>query len=216
MALQHKNLANLRRHLTNDEINALPIFHYEGPVYLIRNEKDWLQALPDLEAAGILGFDTETKPNFRKGRVNKPALVQLATSQAVYIVQLTWWPFDQKLAQVLSDPAITKVGVGIRFDMQSLAEISPFVPQGLVDIGNVARVNKFSAQGLRTLSAVLFGWRISKGSQCSNWSLHELSEKQIIYAATDAWVGRLIYLKMRDLGLNFSRLSEKNQTRSKS
>lgn len=214
MTLQNKNIANLRRRVASDEINALPIFHYQGPVYLIRNKADWLNALPDLQSAEVLGFDTETKPTFRKGKTNRPSLVQLATEHAVYLVQLTWMPFGEAVAKLLSDPKVLKAGVGIRFDMQALAALFPFVPGGLVDIGNLARINKFSAQGLRTLAAVLFGWRISKGLQCSNWSLQELSAKQIVYAATDAWVGRLIYLKMQELGINLSR-QDKNQTRSK-
>ncbi|MBQ9537156.1 MAG: 3'-5' exonuclease domain-containing protein 2 [Desulfovibrionaceae bacterium] len=205
MALQHEPLATLRRRITHDEINTLPIVHYEGAVQLIRNAHDWEQALPDLQSEHVLGFDTETKPTFRKGRVNQPSLVQLATAHAVYLVQLVWMPFGEELASVLADPEIIKAGVGIRFDMQALGKLFPFGAQGTVDLGTVARLNKFSAQGLRTLAAVLFGWRISKGSQCSNWSLQDLSAKQIMYAATDAWVGRLIYLRMRELGMSFAR-----------
>ena len=189
---------DLYRRLTNEEINALPIVHYEGPVHLIRSRTEWKAAYPTLGSCNVLGFDTETKPTFRKGRVNRPALVQLATDEAVYLIQLTWLPFNKFLADLLSNPKIIKVGVGIRCDMQALAGIYPFVPQALIDIGSIAKQNKLAAQGLRTLAALLFGWRISKGSQCSNWSLQELTAKQITYAATDAWIGRLIYLKMTE------------------
>jgi len=195
-----KKLDTLRRRMSADEINALPLFHYEGPVHVIRNLTDWDRALPDVCDASVLGFDTETKPTFRKGKVNAPSLVQLATANAVYLIQLSWLSFGPYLANVLANGDILKVGVGIRFDMLTLSKLSPFVPAGLVDLGSVAKVNKLSSQGLRTLSALFFGWRISKGSQCSNWSLSDLSQRQIIYAATDAWVGRLIYLKMKDLG----------------
>ncbi|MBQ7617832.1 MAG: 3'-5' exonuclease domain-containing protein 2, partial [Desulfovibrio sp.] len=178
-------------------------------VHLIRDLEGWEQARADLSKAGIIGFDTETKPTFRKGRVNKPALVQLASETAVYLVQLAWLPFGPFLAELLADATLVKVGVGIRFDMQTLAKLSPFVPAGLVDLGGVARLNKIPAQGLRTLSAMFFGWRISKGSQCSNWSLPELSSRQITYAATDAWVSRLIYFKMKELNVCFSRSGDK-------
>ncbi|MBO4369525.1 MAG: 3'-5' exonuclease domain-containing protein 2 [Desulfovibrio sp.] len=214
MAEEHA-LDTLRKRWSADEINALPLYHYTGPVQVIHTLDEWNEALPDLMESGVLGFDTETRPTFRKGKVNAPSLVQLATSQKVYLVQLCWLPFDAYLADLLSNPAIFKAGVGIRFDMQSLVKLFSFVPQGLVDLGSVARLNKLSSQGLRTLSAAFFGWRISKGSQCSNWSLAELSSRQIIYAATDAWVSRLIYLKMKDLGFSFGRSGEKSSSRKK-
>ncbi len=101
---------------------------------------------------------------------------------------------------MLADPKIIKTGVGIHDDMAALARIYPFMPQSCVDLGTVAKANNLPNQGLRTLAANLFGWRISKGSQCSNWSSRNLSPRQIAYAATDAWIGRLIYLKLAELG----------------
>lgn len=191
----------LRRRLSSEEINALPLCRYEGPVHLIRTPEEWAAALPDLCAADLLGFDTETRPTFHKGKRNAPALVQLATENAVYLVQLTCLPFGPHLAEILADPRRIKAGVGIRDDMRELARLHAFEPAGLVDLGAAARAGRLSSQGLRTLAAKLFGLRISKGSQCSNWSLTELSPKQIAYAATDAWIGRRIFLRMRELGL---------------
>lgn len=104
------NLESLRRRLSSDEINALPLCHYEGPIHLVRSLEDWEKALPDLRQEQVLGFDTETRPSFRKGRVNTPSLVQLATARAVYLVQLSWWPFGPELAGLLADPAVIKAG----------------------------------------------------------------------------------------------------------
>ncbi|MCR5814810.1 MAG: 3'-5' exonuclease domain-containing protein 2 [Desulfovibrio sp.] len=211
--LEQDRLQNLRRRLTSDEINALPLFHYDGPVHLIRDLPAWQSALDDLRSAEVLGFDTETRPTFRKGKTNAPSLVQLATGNAVYLVQLSWLPFGPHLAELLGDSSVIKAGVGIRYDMQSLAKLFTFTPAGLVDLGSVARLNKLSSQGLRTLAAAFFGLRISKGSQCSNWSLQELSSRQIVYAATDAWISRLIYLKMKELAFNFGRSGDRASQR---
>lgn len=191
----------LRRRLSSEEINALPLCHYEGPVHVVRSEADWQAALPLLREESILGFDTETRPSFRKGRRNSPALIQLATARAVYLIQLSWLPFGPHLADLLANPVQVKAGVGIRDDMRDLAKLHDFEPAGLVDLGGVARAHKLPSQGLRTLAANFFGWRVSKGSQCSNWSLPELSARQIAYAATDAWIGRLIFIRMCELGL---------------
>lgn len=183
------------------EINALPLHLYEGPIHVVRNEDDWSSAADALNAESLLGFDTETQPTFRKGRMNDPALVQLATQDAVYLIQLGWFPFDQRCASLLASKHVIKAGVSIRDDMAALGRITPFVPDGVADIGEMARKAGLPNHGLRTLAASLFGWRISKNAQCSNWSDRNLSPRQIRYAATDAWLSRKLYLRLQDLGL---------------
>ncbi|MDR2055958.1 MAG: 3'-5' exonuclease domain-containing protein 2 [Desulfovibrio sp.] len=191
----------LRRRLNGEEINALPLCHYGGKVRIIRSLADLSTARPDLTSEPVLGFDTETRPTFHKGKINAPSLIQLATGQAVYLIQLNFLAFSQPLAEILANPGQVKAGVAINDDMKQLAVLYDFEPAGLVDIGALARSHKLPAQGLRTLAANLFARRISKGPRCSNWSLVELSNRQIAYAATDAWMSRLIFLRMRELGL---------------
>jgi ribonuclease D len=190
----------LGRRLNSEEINALPLCHYGGEVRIIRSLADLRIARPDLTSEPVLGFDTETRPTFHKGKVNSPSLIQLATGRAVYLIQLNFLSFSRPLAEILANPGQVKAGVGIRDDMKQLRNLYSFEPVDLVDVGVLARSHKLPAQGLRTLAANLFGRRISKGPRCSNWSLVELSRRQIVYAATDAWMGRLIFLRMRELG----------------
>ncbi len=190
-----------KRKISKEDINALPIMRYEGEVRLVRTEEDLYKALADLNQERVLGFDTETKPSFRKGKVNAPALVQLAGSHIVYLVQLTWLPLNDMLADLLSSTQILKVGVSIHDDMRELQKMYPFTAGGVVDLGGVARAHNLETQGLRNLAANFFNCRISKGPQCSNWSLHELSQRQISYAATDAWIGREVFLRMEELGM---------------
>jgi ribonuclease D len=190
-----------RRKLRSEEINALPMVRYEGEVRLVRSEGELAEALDLLAREELLGFDTETRPSFRKGRINQPALIQLAASDRVFLMQLAFVPFGEGLASLLSDEKILKAGVGIWDDMRELGKLHPFEGAGGVDLGDLARSLKLPTQGLRNLAANLLGWRISKGPRCSNGSLSDLSPRQIAYAATDAWVGRELYLKMRDAGL---------------
>lgn len=196
------NLDLLRKRLSREEINALPLASWDGEVRIIRNFSQWKAAELQMRADGILGFDTETRPTFRKGKLNAPALIQIATADTVYLTQLGWVPFGAIQAALLADPAIVKVGVGIGDDMRALANIHPFEAAGTIDLGDLARAHNLPNHGLRSLAASLFGWRISKGSQCSNWSLRQLSSRQIAYAATDAWIGRMIYMRLTELGLN--------------
>ncbi|MDR1857137.1 MAG: 3'-5' exonuclease domain-containing protein 2 [Desulfovibrio sp.] len=190
-----------RKRLSADEINALPLCSYGGKVNLVRSEADWQEAMPDVKDETLLGFDTETRPSFKKGQTNKPSIVQLATRRAVYIVQLACLPFGAHLAEVLANPLQVKAGVGINDDMRELGRLYSFKPASIANLGTIAKGNRMSSQGLRSLAANLFGRRISKGMQCSNWSNVELTRNQISYAATDAWMGRLIYLRMGELGL---------------
>ena len=190
-----------RRKLERDEINALPMVRYEGEVRLVRSESELSDALDMLAREELLGFDTETRPSFRKGRVNQPSLIQLAASDRIFLIQLAFAPFGEGLAALLSDERTLKVGVGIWDDMRELGRLYPFAGAGVVDLGDLARSLKLPTQGLRNMAANLMGWRISKGSRCSNWSLPDLSPRQIAYAATDAWAGRELYLKMREAGL---------------
>ena len=194
-------LDQYRRKLQSEEINALPMVRYEGEVRLVRSEGELEEALDLLGREELLGFDTETRPSFRKGRVNQPALIQLAAADRIFLLQLAFVPFGAGMAALLSDERILKAGVGIRDDMRELGKLYPFEGAGIVDLGNLARSLKLPTQGLRNMAANLLGLRISKGSRCSNWSLSELSPRQITYAATDAWIGRELYLKMRELGL---------------
>ncbi|MDR2696728.1 MAG: 3'-5' exonuclease domain-containing protein 2 [Deltaproteobacteria bacterium] len=190
-----------RRKLRSEEINALPVVRYEGEVRLVRSEGELEEALALLAREELLGFDTETRPSFRKGRVNQPSLIQLAASDRIFLLQLAFVPFGAGLAALLSDESILKVGVGIWDDMRELGKLHPFEGASAVDLGDLARSLKLPTQGLRNMAANLLGWRISKGSRCSNWSLPDLSPRQIAYAATDAWIGRELYLKMREVGL---------------
>jgi ribonuclease D len=194
-------LERYRRKLRSEEINALPIVRYEGEVRLVRSACELEEALDLLAREELLGFDTETRPSFRKGKINQPALIQLAASDRIFLVQLAFVPFGQGLAALLSNGKILKVGVGIWDDLRELDRLYPFEGAGAVDLGDLARSLKLPTQGLRNMAANLMGWRISKGPRCSNWSLPDLSLRQIAYAATDAWIGRELYLKMREAGL---------------
>ncbi len=186
----------LQPSLSKEEINLLPLQAWEGPVVLVQDDEALTAALEDLWKENVLGFDTETRPTFTKGKTCRPALIQLATAETVYLIQLTRIAFRDDIATLLSSPRVLKVGVAIHDDMKALARIHPFAADGVVDLAAMARARGIQAQGLRTLSANLLGFRISKSAQCSNWENHELTAQQIKYAATDAWVGRELYFHM--------------------
>lgn len=186
--------------ITPEEISRLPIRKYGGPVRLVATEHDLAQALWAIRGEKVVGIDTETRPAFKKGQSYLPSLVQIAGASAVYLFQLKKLDFSSALAAVLEDPALVKAGIGLADDFSKLKKLFPFTPQNAVDLSKVAQARGFKQSGVRSLSAQLLGFRITKSVATSNWARTELSPRQIEYAATDAWVCLELYHRFRQLG----------------
>lgn len=184
------------RTMSREQINALPLKRYEGPVHLVRDAKSLESAVQALRKETVLGFDTETQPSFRKGESHPVALVQLAGSGGAYIFQLRALRDPAALLDLLANPKIRKAGVATGRDVQDLRKLYPFEPAGFVDLADLAEKAGIGHGGLRGLAAAVLGFRFSKGAQRSNWGRESLSPEQIVYAAMDAWVGRELYLAL--------------------
>lgn len=188
-----------RERMQKDEINECPIRKYEGKIRLIRSSAELTEAVTLLENETLLGFDTETRPSYKKGESHPPALLQLAGEKEVFIFQLKFTGLPVPLLRILTNANIIKAGVSLNYDVSELRTLAMFEPAGFVDIGNLARKNGIQNHGLRGLAAVLLGFRISKSAKTSNWSNSELTHAQVLYAATDAWVGRELYKEMQKI-----------------
>lgn len=189
------------RRMTREEINALPIKRYTGPVEVVRAQDQLDRAVRALRGERVLGFDTETRPSFRKGETYLPSVIQLAGRRKTYVFQLVHVGFAPQLREILTDAGIIKAGVALRHDVKMLGQLEPFEPAGLVDLGDAAKATGIKNHGLRGLAAVLLGFRVSKSSQVSNWARADLSPSQIAYAATDAWVSRALYVCLHKMGV---------------
>lgn len=193
-----------RRKINNEEINHLPARQYAGEIILVKDKEAVTEAVQALKKETVLGFDTETRPVFSKGKQNNPpALLQLAGESSVYVFQLSCIGFCAEIASLLEDEVIVKTGVAVRDDIRELQRLHPFKPGGFVDLSQIAKQNHLETHGLRNMAANFFGLRIPKGARCSNWAVKNLTHKQLLYAATDAWIGRELYIEMRKKGLEF-------------
>lgn len=185
-----------RIRLSKDQINALPLVQYDGPVHFVTRPEQADRAIEVLSGETILGFDTETRPTFRSGEYHPPAVLQLAARDNVFVFRLSTLRLSDGLAGLLSRADILKVGVAPQRDINELKTLSPFEEAGVVDVAKLARANGIDAGGLRSLAGAVLGWRISKRYQTSNWGRKHLHPAQIRYAATDAWVSLQIYLTL--------------------
>ena len=184
--------------LTKQEINDLPLRRYDGPIHVVASLNNANRAIDALLKENVIGFDTETRPAFRQDEAYLPSILQLAGHDAVYIFQLNKVGLCESILRILSNPDIIKCGVGLHRDLADLMQLSPFNPEAVIDLGTAARRADVPHDGLRGLTALFLGFRISKQASTTNWSAKELSIKQITYAATDAWVGRELYFKLKD------------------
>ncbi len=183
-----------RKDLSDEEVNAMPLRAYEGPIHLIERDADLSAAVQALAQEQVLGFDTESRPAFRRGESFPISLIQFATANAVYLVRLQVLSDIAPLWRILESAEITKAGVALQQDLRKLGEARLFRPAGFVDLAVLAARLGFRKTGTRGLTAAILGFRVSKGAQRSNWGRDELTPAQIRYAATDAWVARQLYL----------------------
>jgi len=186
----------MKEFLTKEEINVLPLYRYTGPTHLVRSDEEVRRMLADLAGEKVLGFDTETRPAFRKGEHYLPSLIQLASNNAVYLVQLSALKSLQWFDRLFAAERVLKTGVNIGFDIRQLKELHEFKDKGFVELAELADEAGVKHNGLRGLTAAVLGKRISKGAQRSDWSRRNLTHSQLMYAATDAWVCRELYLKL--------------------
>jgi len=182
--------------LTDEEVKSLPLLQFDGKLTLVDNMETFYRVIDEIGRSGIVGFDTETKPSFRKGRRNTVSLLQLADDRNAWLFRLNMIGLPPELAALLADDNIHKVGVAIHDDIKALRTVSSFEPDGFVDLQGIVAGHGIKQLGLKKLTAIVLGYRISKSQQVSNWEAPVLTESQQLYAATDAWVCRRIYLAL--------------------
>jgi ribonuclease D len=181
------------RKISKAEINELPLIAWEGEIKILETIEAMEAAVAELARETHLGFDTETRPTFKKGDYYPPALIQLATSSCVYLFRISKTETFEPLLPILESPEILKTGVAIKDDVKELRAMEDFNPAGFVEIADITVKLGYENRGLRALAGLLLNGRISKAAQVSNWARPELDSKQIRYAATDAWISREIY-----------------------
>ena len=181
--------------ITKSEINDLPLIAWDGTVKILVDIEQMQEAVEILKGELILGFDTETRPSFRKGEYYPPALIQIANEDCVYLFRICKTSTFESLLPILENEKIIKAGVGISDDVKQLNKLAEFSANGFIEISEITDKIGYKNRGLRALTGLLIGGRISKASQVTNWAKPQLDSKQVRYAATDAWVSREIYLR---------------------
>lgn len=183
--------------ISNEEINALPLGSFQGKIFVIDQAKDLPNVFSEVSDSSVVGFDTETKPVFVRGHRNNVALMQIALPSKVFIIRINKTGIQSEIIEFLENESVLKAGVALRDDVKALQRLKKFTPQGIVELADLAKKAGLLEEGVKKLTGLLLGFRVSKTAQTSNWEAPALNEKQIVYAATDAWVCLEIYRKLK-------------------
>lgn len=143
--------------------------------------------------ADILGFDTETRPSFTKGHQNKVSLLQVSTHDTCFLFRLNRFGLCPAIKKLLETKKVKKIGLSWDDDVRSLKALGNFTPQGFFELQEHMQELGIEDISLAKLYANIFGQRISKREQLSNWEADVFNTKQQNYAATDAWACIMLY-----------------------
>lgn len=183
--------------ITNDATSQLPAIEFRGEVRIVEHERDIKAACHDLLEQPVIGFDTETRPSFRVGVTYRVSLLQLSTPERCYLFRLNKIPLDKAILDVLESCKVLKIGADVAGDLRQLRQLRHFRDGGFIDLQSIACQWGVEEKSLRKLSAIVLGQRVSKAQRLSNWEATSLTDKQQLYAATDAWVCTRIYERLQ-------------------
>jgi len=187
-----------QENISVEELSERELSWFKGEITLVEDMRTFHEVFPRLLGEDILGFDTETKPTFQKGKKNHVSLIQLSTGTMACLFRINKLGIPDELIDLLSNPGVVKAGVAVHDDIRFLKGVRKFTPGGFIDLQSFVKDYGIQSSGLKKLAAIILGFRISKRQQVTDWEAHQLTQAQQIYAATDAWVCHQIYQKLKD------------------
>ena len=182
--------------IDKDVVRELPVAQTDCEIEVIDSANEVATAVDCLMQEEVVGFDTETKPSFTHGKSNKIALMQISTAKKCFLFRLQMIGKSEALKKFLENEKIKKIGLALHGDLRNLRVWDKFTPKNFIDLQKIVIQYGIEELGLQRIYAIIFGKKISKSQQLSNWEAKILNQAQQIYAATDAWACREIYLKL--------------------
>ena len=186
--------------ISPEELQKLECASFPGKIGVVDSVgAEFNRAVNYLRSQKILGFDTETRPCFSPDQPRYGvALLQLSGPEKAFLFRIKGTGMHRRLCNLLSNEKIIKVGAAVKDDIRGLQKYRDFTPRSFVDLQKMVGEYGIKDKSVKKMAAIILGFRISKTQQLSNWEAEELSEQQIKYAATDAWVCREMYVRLRN------------------
>lgn len=187
---------NFPHHIAKDLVHWMPLVAFEGETFIINTLEQVPEAVAYLNAQPMVGVDTETRPSFHRGQHFPVALVQVATEDRCYLFQLNRIGMPEELAAFFANKNVKKIGLAFKDDLAGLQRRRPFTPGNCIDVQKLVGDYGILDLGLQKIFAIIFGKKISKSQQLTNWENVVLTPEQARYASTDAWATLLIYKEL--------------------
>ena len=187
-----------KENITPQEIEKLEYASFPGKIYVIDSVgAEFNRAIAYLRSQKVIGFDTETRPTFTPSQPRYGvALLQLSGPDKAFLFRVNCMGMHRRLCNLLASDKVLKVGAAIHDDIKGLQRLRDYVPAGFVDLQKIVCEWGIRDKSVKKMAAIIMGIRISKSQQLSNWEAERLSDAQALYAATDAWVCREMYLRL--------------------
>lgn len=184
--------------ISKDELATFSHETFSGRIILIQTEEEAQKATAYLKQFDAVGFDTETRPAFKKGIIHKIALMQLATEDTCFLFRLNLIGIPECLIDILTDNKIKKIGLSLKDDFSAIRKLSHIAPENFIELQSTVKQYGIEDTGLQRVYGILFGKKISKGQRLTNWEADTLSDAQKMYAALDAWACLRIFNELKN------------------
>lgn len=182
--------------ITKEQLADLPVEVFGGEIIVVDQLEQVDAACAVLKEADVIGFDTETKPAFKKGVSHKVALLQLSTDDTCFLFRINKIGVPDAVMDILNRKDIRVIGLSLKDDFAALRKVGPFNPNNFIEIQALAKRYGIEDMSLQKIHGILFRKRVTKGQRLSNWEADELTEAQQMYAAIDAWSCLKIYREL--------------------
>ena len=180
--------------ISKEVVAAMPKEVFAGQIVVVNSKEGLAKAIDYLSAFSEIGFDTETRPTFVKNKHNNMSLMQLSSEETCYLIRLNKFKkFPKMLETFLKNKNVKKIGLSLRDDFNGLHYLTKVSPDNFIDLQDYVPQFGIEELSLRKIYAILFGKKISKSKQKSNWEAEILTWSQMRYAALDAWSCLRIY-----------------------
>lgn len=184
--------------ISKDVVAEMPVVECPVGITVVDTPEKARMALRELTRAKVVGFDTETRPSFQRGRMFKVALMQLSTDDHCFLFRLNVLGISEHLRHFLEDPEIIKIGLSVHDDFHVMRRlVDDLYPQGFIDLQEYVKYFHINDISLQKIYAIVYGMKISKNQRLTNWEAPVLTDLQQKYAAIDAWACLRLYRTFR-------------------
>lgn len=145
--------------ISKEIIATLPIETFPGKIIVIDNERAADNAVLQLNNEKIIGFDTETRPTFKKGKSNHVALIQLSTHDTCYLFRINRIGFTPAIKNLLENESLLKVGISLKDDFCMLSRLNSgqFIPRNFIELQKFVKKYNIEDQSLQKIYGIVIG-----------------------------------------------------------